>query len=901
MRLGISIFILCLLNIHLAFAVPVEQEFDGIDFVQINAQPFVFGSPSTQSYYMPNESERVIPFDHSFWISKYEISQSEWMAVMGQNPSSYVMLNGPVETVTWHQAKDFVTALNQQAGGQYYRLPTEAEWEYVARAGQSTIWSFGDVLADLFNYVHLNVGHLPQAVGQKQANAWGVYDLYGNVSEWCEDWYQYGLSYSFGGCPPQQGTYKVFRGGSNGIGPQWLRSSSRNFASPDFRMYNVGIRVVRVDDPSSDPFQPGQDCTPQAFCGDRIVNGSEQCDDGNIFSGDGCSELCEIEAPAPPAPPAQGGHPNAPADAPCHQAAGGCPELEWVEIQGGSFMMGSNFDSSSQPIHQVNVPTFLMMKTEITVGMYRACVEAGACSVPVDPNNYGDMVWTNNIGNKENYPVGNVSWHQIMDFATWTGARLPSESEWEYAARNQGQAIVYPWGNFEPDCTYANFNAASLESLNTESPNENPCNGAATAAVCATERGNTEQGLCDMMGNIGEWVQDELDVNNFNYIGTPNDGSGNCSVACPRNTNDVSYSATSNIEHVTRGNFFISYSFGITTSHRSYANAFFQETSVGGRLARSINTQNPPPLPVCGNNLVEVNEQCDDGNTVSSDGCSATCEIEQVIIPSVPVDAPCHQAVGGCPEIEWVEIRGGFFEMNSLDPGMFSSTVLVPTFLMMKTEITVGMYRACVNAGVCSVPADPQSLGHMNWTDVIGNKETHPINYISWHQIMVYAAWVGARLPSESEWEYAARSEGQQNLYPWGNSEPDCNYGDFYTHDEPDCNGEGTSPVCSTEIGNTQQGLCDMAGNLFEWVQDEEHETLIGAPTNGSGWCTGECPINASDLNYNSNDNSQRMLRGGSFELSGSSFARTDFRYGSFAFEQFIDIGGRLARSISYP
>ena len=134
-----------------------------------------------------------------------------------------------------------------------YRLPTEAEWEYVARAGQSTIWSFGDVLADLFNYAHLNVGHLPQPVGQKQDNACGVYDLYGNVSEWCEDWYQYGLSYGFGGCPPQQGNYKVFRGGSNGIGPQWLRSSSRNLASPDFRMYNVGLRVVRVDDPSNDP------------------------------------------------------------------------------------------------------------------------------------------------------------------------------------------------------------------------------------------------------------------------------------------------------------------------------------------------------------------------------------------------------------------------------------------------------------------------------------------------------------------------------------------------------------------------------------------------------------------------------------------------------------------------
>jgi len=117
------------------------------------------------------------------------------------------------------------------------------------------------------------------------------------------------------------------------------------------------------------------------------------------------------------------------------------------------------------------------------------------------------------------------------------------------------------------------------------------------------------------------------------------------------------------------------------------------------------------------------------------------------------------------------------------------------------------------------------------------------VNRVSWHQMMTFAAWVGARLPTEAEWEFAASSRGT-GVYPWGAASPSSTLADYDSFD-------GTSATCSRTSGNSAQGLCDMAGNVWEWVQDEYHSRYNGAPTNGSGWCTGACPVNASDSNYN--------------------------------------------------
>ncbi len=182
----------------------------------------------------------------------------------------------------------------------------------------------------------------------------------------------------------------------------------------------------------------------------------------------------------------------------------------WVSIPGGSFMMGSNSgDADEVPVHQVDVPAFEMTETEVTVSQYHACVDDGACSDP-DTGTYCN--W--GVDGRDDHSVNCIDWQQAVDFCGSVGGRLPSEAEWEYAARGGGQDIIYPWGNESPSCTYAVMNDAAAGGRG--------CGEDRTWAVCSKTAGNTAQGLCDMAGNVWEWVQDWY---HSDYNGAPADGS----------------------------------------------------------------------------------------------------------------------------------------------------------------------------------------------------------------------------------------------------------------------------------------------------------------------------------------------------------------------------------------
>jgi formylglycine-generating enzyme required for sulfatase activity len=213
----------------------------------IPAGPFTMGSPTSESGRGNDETQHSVTISQPFYMGVYEVTQAQWQAVMGSNPSHFTGdLNRPVEQVSWNDCQAFCQKVSAKTG-KTVRLPTEAEWEYACRAGSTGRYSFGDSDSALGNYAwyYDNSGNTTHPVGQKQPNAWGLYDMHGNVWEWCQDWYG---PYSSGSVTdpsgPGSGEYRVLRGGSWYYIPPFCRAAVRRRLTPDNRWNNSGVRVV---------------------------------------------------------------------------------------------------------------------------------------------------------------------------------------------------------------------------------------------------------------------------------------------------------------------------------------------------------------------------------------------------------------------------------------------------------------------------------------------------------------------------------------------------------------------------------------------------------------------------------------------------------------------------------
>jgi formylglycine-generating enzyme required for sulfatase activity len=184
-----------------------------------------------------------------FYLQTTEVSQAQWKEVMGDNPSFFKDCGHdcPVEEVSWDDAQKFISKLNQMEGTNKYRLPTEAEWEYACRAGTKTTYSFDEVdkLGEYAWYA-ANSGGQTHPVGTKKPNAWGLYDMHGNVWEWCQDWYgDYPSDSVVDPKGSDSGQYRVLRGGSWYYAAGRIRSAIRSGFNPDSPSISFGFRVAR--------------------------------------------------------------------------------------------------------------------------------------------------------------------------------------------------------------------------------------------------------------------------------------------------------------------------------------------------------------------------------------------------------------------------------------------------------------------------------------------------------------------------------------------------------------------------------------------------------------------------------------------------------------------------------
>ena len=413
-----------------------------------------------------------VEISKGFYLGKYEITQGQWEAVMGTTPWAgewNVRENSshPAVEISWDDVQTFIGRLNAAASDSLYRLPTEAEWEYACRAGTSTRWSFGDDERELTHYAWYSANawdvgeRYAHAVGTKLPNAWGLYDMHGNVWEWVQDWYgaaYYNSSPRIDPPGPSSGSYRVLRGGAfSGDTQLFLRSAFRNGVLPDRGGYGAGVRLVRIGRPGEVPIDPPEEALPV-----------EEPEEPPIGGGGAVGEERTFSLP-------------------------GGAEMEFVWIGPGVFQMGATESDREYPfegpLHEVEISTgFYLGQYEVTLGQWEAVM--------------GTPPWAGRdfVQEHSSLPAVYISWYDTQWFIGRLNAaagdslyRLPSEAEWEYACR-AGTQTRWSFGDDESQLTdYAWYedNASGVNEVGLKRPNG--------------------WGLYDMHGNVLEWVQDWFD------------------------------------------------------------------------------------------------------------------------------------------------------------------------------------------------------------------------------------------------------------------------------------------------------------------------------------------------------------------------------------------------------
>jgi formylglycine-generating enzyme required for sulfatase activity len=246
----------------------------GGDMILLSAGTFDMGCTAAQQAdgnCLSRESPvHTVTLTHDFYMGETEVTQGEYQSVMGSNPSSFSSCGStcPVEDITWHEMAEYANALSVLDGltecftctsgscttpnSPYtcdgYRLPTEAEWEYVARAGTDYFYAGSDIIGDVAWYTSNSSG-ATHPVAQKDPNDWGLYDMSGNVYEWTWDWYDSGYYSSSPSSDPEgptSGSSRVRRGGGYGSNARYLRVSFRHYATPSYRSGNISLRLTRT-------------------------------------------------------------------------------------------------------------------------------------------------------------------------------------------------------------------------------------------------------------------------------------------------------------------------------------------------------------------------------------------------------------------------------------------------------------------------------------------------------------------------------------------------------------------------------------------------------------------------------------------------------------------------------
>ncbi len=644
------------------------------------------------------------------------------------------------------------------------------------------------------------------------------------------------------------------------------------------------------------------------------------------------------------------------------ELASGGQGPEMVVIPAGRFRMGCvsgrDCEDDEMPVHEVRITQpFAMSKYEVTRGEfgrfvaqagYRTMAERGrGCYVwDISGGTYKSSARWNNPGfnQSDTHPVVCVSWDDAVAYVEWlsseTGVRyrLPSEAEWEYAARS-GSTTKYHFGDDESQlCRYANHQDRS-----TDLPGRNElCSdgvGELTAEVGSYQPNGF--GLHDMHGNVGEWVQD---CGNGSYAGAPSDGSawtgGDCGSRVWRGGSWVSdpgilrsanrYWLTSDERDIFNG-FRVARMLAVETVTPEPAASDGATVEAGLGLTRAELRQVQQGLTAAGFNPGSVDGLFSEGTRnalrdwQASQGKAATGYLDVESAKTLldlgselePIQLFKDELGSGGQGPEMLVIPAGRFRMGCVsgrdckdDEMPVHEVRIAQPFALSKYEVTRGEfgrfvvrtgYRTTAERGGGCYAWDGSEVTKKpsaRWNNPGFNQsDTHPVVCVSWNDAVAYVEWLSSetgvryRLPSEAEWEYAARS-GSPTKYHFGDDESQlCRYAN---HRDRSTNSSRRNELCSDGVGERTAevgsyrpndfGLHDMHGNVWEWVQDCWNDSYVGAPSDGSAWKRGDC--------------GKRVLRGGSW-IGRPWFLRAAYRLRDSSVDGYIIIGFRVARTLA--
>ena len=662
----------------------------------------------------------------NYYIGETEVTQALWKAVMIDNVSHFSGDdNLPVEDVSWDNCQAFIRKLNKLTGLKF-RLPTEAEWEFAARGGkksQGYKYSGSNNIGDVAWYKN-NSGSTTHPVKTKQPNELGIYDMSGNVWEWCQDWHgDYSGDVQTNPTGPDKGSYRVTRGCG------WLndagggRTTFRNRFVPNFLGNGQGFRLS-LSEPS-----------PDVITENFVVNGVQ---------------------------------------------------FNMVVVDGGTFTMGATPEQGSdaqveeKPAHQVTLSDYYIGETEVTQALWQAVMGK-------NPSKFKG----------ENNPVENVSWEKCQEFLkklnalTGKNFRLPTEAEWEFAARGgtKSRGYKYCGGNTIDDVGWYDGNSRSeTHPVKTKQPNE--------------------LGIYDMSGNVWEWCQDLYG-----------------SYGSDAQTNPTGPMGGSN--RVYRGGSW-NYSAGICRSaRRLYSDSGNRYYNLGLRLVLSKPTQK----------AVDINVT------------TGSITVNDVVFKMVAVEGGTF-TMGATPE------QGSDIEKPT-------HQVTLSNYYIGETEVTQELWRA-----------------------IMGNNPSHfkrynnPVEQVSWDDCQEFIKKLNAltglkfRLPTEAEWEYAARGGKKSRGYKYSGSN---------NIDNVAWNRANSERLAKTHKVGTKSpnelGIYDMSGNVDEWCQDWYGSYSSEAQTNPKG----------------PNGGNRRVNRGGN--IYSYSECRSSYRESWFQDTKSSGLGFRLVLS----